>query len=236
MRRFWTSADIVADGAAWHIVLDGKPVRLPGGPVLRVHHEKLALAMAGEWQATGAEMTFEDVPLTRLAGTLQERILPDSRPVIAAVATYGEVDLLCYRAEQPAALAQRQDRLWQPWLDWAAERLGAPLLTGTGISYVRQAPESLAALRKAVEVLPAAALAALGLVVPATGSLVLGLALAAGEVDAETVHGLALLEELFQAEFWGHDPEADARRDRIAADIKLAERFMRLCGGPQVRP
>jgi chaperone required for assembly of F1-ATPase len=232
MRRFWTSADIVADGAAWHIVLDGKPVRLPGGPVLRVHHERLALAMAQEWQAAATEMTFEDVPLTRLAGTLQERILPDPAPVIAAVAAYGEADLLCYRAEQPAALAQRQDRLWQPWLDWAAARLGAPLLPSRGISYVRQPPESLAALRGAVEVLTAAALAALGLVVPATGSLVLGLALAAGELGADEVHGLALLEELFQAEFWGHDPEADARRDRILAEIQLAERFMRLCRAP----
>jgi chaperone required for assembly of F1-ATPase len=83
-----------------------------------------------------------------------------------------------------------------------------------------------------VEVLTAAALAALGLVVPATGSLVLGLALAAGELGADEVHGLALLEELFQAEFWGHDPEADARRDRILAEIQLAERFMRLCGAP----
>jgi chaperone required for assembly of F1-ATPase len=228
MRRFWTSADIVADGAAWHIVLDGKPVRLPGGPVVRVQHEKLALAMAQEWQAAAAEMSFDDVPLTRLAGTLQERILPDPQPVIAAVAAYGEADLLCYRAEQPAALVQRQALLWQPWLDWAAQLFVAPLLTSTGIDYVRQPPESLAALRRAVAVLPAAALAALGLVVPATGSLVLGLALAAGEIDAAEAHALALVDELFQAEFWGHDPEAAARRNRIALEISLAERFMRL--------
>ena len=71
-------------------------------------------------------------------------------------------------------------------------------------------------------------LAALGIAVPALGSLVLGLALAEGELDAATAHALGCLDELFQAELWGEDAEAAARRAGIAADIALAERFLRL--------
>ena len=71
-------------------------------------------------------------------------------------------------------------------------------------------------------------LAGLGIAIPALGSAVLGLALAAGALDAATAHEVAALDELFEAEQWGEDAEALHRRNRVAADIRLAERFLRL--------
>jgi len=217
------------ENGVWHVALDGKPMRVPGGAVLRVQHERLALAMAEEWQAAPAEMSFEDVPLTRLAGTLEERVAVDPQPVIDSLAAYAQSDLLCYRADQPPALVQRQAQVWQPWLDWAARRYDAKLLVTSGIIYVTQPPASLALLRAAVAAQSAAVLTALGVAVPAMGSLVLGLALAEGEIDAVHAYEASVLDELFQAEFWGDDTEAVARRRRVAADIALAERFIRVC-------
>ena len=86
----------------------------------------------------------------------------------------------------------------------------------------------LAVLRRAVEALDTDALAALGIAVPALGSLVLGLALVAGKLDAETAHALAALDELFQAEQWGDDEEAVNRRTSMLADIVLAARYIGL--------
>ena len=43
-----------------------------------------------------------------------------------------------------------------------------------------------------------------------------------------TAHALGALDELFQAEQWGEDAEAAARRAAIAADIALAARFIAL--------
>jgi len=74
-------------------------------------------------------------------------------------------------------------------------------------------------------------LAALGIAVPALGSLVLGLALAAGEMDAETAYALSALDELFQVEQWGEDEEAAHRRAGIRDDILLAERYIALTRG-----
>jgi chaperone required for assembly of F1-ATPase len=166
--------------------------------------------------------------LTRLAGTAQQRIAPDPAPTIDAIARYAESDLLCYRADTPPALVERQTREWQPWLDWAAQRYDAPLRVSSGVAYVKQHRGAIAALRTAVAALDVPALTALGIAVPALGSLVLGLALAEGRLDAATAHALGTLDELFQAEAWGEDAEAAARRANIAADIALAERFLRL--------
>ncbi len=232
MKRFWDAASIAPADTGYVILLDGRAMHLPGGAVLRVEAEPLARAIAGEWQAAGGgkggEMSFADTPLTRLAGTAQERIAPDPAPTIDAIARYAESDLLCYRAERPEELIARQMRAWQPWLDWAALSYDAPLRVGSGIAYVKQHRGSIAALRGAVAALDVPALAALGVAVPALGSLVLGLAMAEGRLDAASAHELGALDELFQAEVWGEDAEAAARRAAVAADIALADRFLRL--------
>ena len=230
MKRFWDTAAVHTTEAGHEILLDGKPMRLPSKAKLVVAHPRLAAAIAGEWQAAGGgkggEMSFADTPLTRLAGTAIERIIPDTGPTIDAIARYGETDLLCYRAETPDTLVQRQHLLWAPWLDWAAVTFDAPLRVTTGVGYVKQHHDSVDALRRAVAAQTPDALAALGIAVPALGSLVLGLALAAGEMDGETAFALGALDELFQAAQWGEDDEAVHRRAGIRADILLAERYI----------
>lgn len=228
MKRFWTEARAEPDERGFAILLDRRPVRLPGGTVLRVAPPRLARAIAAEWQEAGADMSFADTPLTRLAGTAQERIAPDPFPTIDAIARYGESDVLCYRAETPDKLIARQQAGWQPWLDWAEATYGAPLRVTTGVSPIRQHRGSVAALRKVVGEYDPYALAALGIAVPALGSLVLGLALAHGRLAPEEAHALGALDELFQAEVWGEDAEAAARRAAIRADVVLADRMLRL--------
>jgi chaperone required for assembly of F1-ATPase len=235
VKRFWDSASVDWTESGHAILLDGKPVRLPGGSPLLLRPARLARAIAGEWQVAGGqkggEMSFKDTPLTRLAGTAVQRIAPDPAPTIDAIARYGETDLLCYRAATPQSLVHRQQQQWQPWLDWAALAYDAPLRVTIGVAYVKQHHDSIAALRRAVAALDTDALAGLGIAVPALGSLVLGLALAAGEIDAETAYTLGALDELFQAEQWGDDYEAVDRRTSMVADIVLAERYIELTRG-----
>ena len=235
MKRFWEAAIAVPRPDAGHgVLLDGRPLCLPGGGVLATESRPLAEAIAAEWHqaggAKGGEMNQEDVPLTRLLATTQERIAPDPQPMIEGIAKYGDTDLLCYRA-QDNLLAARQAEHWQPILDWAALALDAPLVVTHGVMPVAQMPHSLAALQAAVARQDPAGLAALGLAVPVLGSLVLGLALTLGRLDADEAHRLAILDEVFQEEFWGLDAEAKAQRASRLADVRLAQRFMALAHG-----
>lgn len=232
MKRFWEHVSLSKTDAGYAILLDDKPMNLPSGTRLMVGPHALAEAIATEWRdaggGKGGEMSFADTPLTRLAGTTQERIAPDPLPTVDAIARYGETDLLCYRAGSPDVLVTRQARDWQPWLDWAEQTYGAPLRVGEGIAYVRQHKDAISALRRAVGAMDSYALAGLGIAVPALGSLVLGLALAEGALDAERAHALGALDELFEVEQWGEDDEALARREGVGREIALAERFIRL--------
>lgn len=235
MKRFWDIASVQWTEKGHSILLDGKPMRLPSKAHLVVGPPRLAQAIADEWQAAGGvkggEMSFKDTPLTRLAGTALERIAPDPATTADGIARYGETDLLCYRAEAPEKLVHHQHQHWQPWLDWVALAHDAPLRVASGVGYIKQHHDSIAALRRAVAALDVDALAGLGVAVPALGSLVLGLALLAGEMDAATAYRLGALDELFQAEQWGEDYEATDRRTSMLADIVLASRYIELTRG-----
>lgn len=232
MRRFWTRAEVASSPSGFSILLDGRPVRLPeGGGPLHVTSAPLAAAIAEEWQAAGDEVAYADLPLTRLAGTAQARVRPRWAANVAALAAYGATDLLCYRAEAPAELVERQARAWQPWLDWAALTLDAPLRVTAGVMPVTQPESALTALSVALQRQTAEALTALGVLVPLLGSLVLGLAVADQALLADDAVALATLDERYQAELWGEDPEAVARQQNIRAESLLAGRFLALARG-----
>ena len=232
MKRFWTEVGIRRDEAGFAILLDGRPMHLPTGGVLRVGPSALAEAIAAEWRtaggAKGGEMSFADTPLTRLAGTAQERIAPDPFPTVDAIARYGESDLLCYRAETPRELVERQNAFWNPWLDWAHKELGLQLRVASGIVHVEQDHAAVETMRQAMDALDSFAIAALHPAVTITGSAVLGLAFARRLLNHEEALAVSCVDEDYQAERWGRDAEAGTVRKNRLAELALARRLLDL--------
>lgn len=228
MKRFWTEARVVPRDAEYGIDLDGKPLCLPAGSPLAVPSRKLAEAIAAEWNAASGDIAPDALAFTRLAGTALERIAPDPAPVRAGLLAYGRADLLCYRTVEPAALAAQQHASWQPWLDWAERTIGARLESTSGIAALNQPATAMAALGRHIDRRDSWSLASLGVTVPALGSLVLGLAVDRGALAPGDAHALAILDEIWQERRWGTDPESQARRAALAAEIASAAAFANL--------
>jgi chaperone required for assembly of F1-ATPase len=188
----------------------------------------LAEAIAEEWRAQGETVNPETMPMMRLAATAIDRVAPQREAVIDTVAAYGGSDLLCYRAEEPADLVERQKALWQPLLDWAALRFDAPLRVASGIMPVEQPADSCSALRRAVEGQGLLYLTALADLVHVSGSLVVALALIERHITVEAAIQVVFLDELYQAERWGEDDEAAERRAIIVQDLAAIMRFLTL--------
>jgi chaperone required for assembly of F1-ATPase len=72
-------------------------------------------------------------------------------------------------------------------------------------------------------------IAALGVIVPALGSIILGLALIAGALEPQAACDVAALDELWQEEQWGTDMSAVSRRKQIYADVLTSIQFLSLC-------
>jgi chaperone required for assembly of F1-ATPase len=227
-RRFYRRATVVAGDAGFVVALDDRPVKTPAKAILSLPTAELAAAIAAEWEAQGEVIDPRTMPLTRLAATALDRVSGRRDAVIDDITAYGGSDLLCYRADAPEELVARQHRAWQPLLDWAAERWGATLYTTRGVVPVEQPVSALDALRIAVAAFADFPLTGLASAVQTTGSLIVGLALARARIDAEAAYRLALLDECFQAERWGCDPEAERRRQTLADEIRSARRFIDL--------
>ncbi len=229
-RRFYDSASAGPADGGFAVLLDGKPVRTPAGAPLILPDELLAEALAGEWNAQGDQVDPASMPLTQLASTAIDRVLPDPGPVARELARYAETDMLCYRADEPPELAAAQQTRWQPLLDWALDAHGIGLAVTTGVMPVVQPEEALSRAGTVLAACGGWRLAGLGLAIPALGSLVLGLALAEGRLEAEDAYDLSLLDENHQAEAWGEDPDAVRRRNALRRDIIAAGLFLRSVG------
>lgn len=231
MKRFYKEVSASASPGAhggYTVLLDGKPVKTPKRSLLSLPNLAFAEAVAEEWRGQGDKLDTQTMPLTRLAFAAIDVTTPERDHVAGQVLEYAKHDLLCYRAEQPPELAARQAAVWDPLLDWAAETYGARLEVGFGIRHVPQSREAIAELEAAIARFDSFALAALHTATTITGSLILALALAEEEVNADEAFAAATLDETFQAERWGSDAEAERRRNHLRAELVAAERFLRL--------
>ncbi|MCV3273717.1 ATP12 family chaperone protein [Roseobacter sinensis] len=209
-RRFWTSAEVSEVSEGFGIALDGRPVKTPAKRALVVPTRGLAEAVAAEWAAQEAVVDPLSMPFTRTANAALDKVAVQRREVADMIAAYGDSDLLCYRAAQPAELVTRQAAQWDPILDWAETALEARLSPRTGVMHAPQTSEALERLSARVHALSVFELTAFHDLVSLSGSLILGFAAAQDLQKIDALWDISRLDEIWQAEQWGKDDEAEA--------------------------
>ena len=222
MKRFYKSVSVAPVDGSFAVLLDGKPIQTPARTKLVLPREALAQAIAAEWDSQGEEVIATTMPLLRLANTVIDGVAAHRADVIAAILRFGENDLLCYRAHQPPQLAERQRAGWDPLIDWVQQRYGAQMTVAIGLGHIDQTPETLAALRQALESLDPFTLGSLHVIASITGSLVLALAVADGFTTGTDAFALSRIDESYQAEKWGEDAEAAKRAAALAHELDKA--------------
>ena len=214
-KRFWTAAATEQVENGWTVRLDGRAVKTPAKAALVVPTRTLADAIAAEWDAQEGVIDPLTMPFTRTANAAIDKVTPQRAEVADMLAAYGDADLLCYRAQAPEELVLRQAQIWDPYLDWASDVLGARLQVRVGLMHESQDPAALATLSKQTHALCDYQLACFHDLVSMTGSLVLGFAAAQDCAAPDEIWAASRLDETWQEEQWGVDEEAQE-----AAEIK----------------
>ncbi|HMA50661.1 MAG TPA: ATP12 family protein [Magnetospirillaceae bacterium] len=228
MKRFYKEVSSGPVENGFGVQLDSKSIKTPAGQSLAVPAAALAEAVAAEWEAQGETIVPSSMPLTQMVSTALDRMPLTRGQVQGYIAGFGASDVLCYRADSPVDLVGLQSVSWQPWLDWAARELDAPLAITAGVTPVVQEEDSLAALRRRVETYDDWVLTALQSLAPCLGSLVLSLAVIEGKLAADEAFELSRLEERFQNDRWGLDHEAKKRNDGLRQEVLAAARLIEL--------
>jgi chaperone required for assembly of F1-ATPase len=227
MKRFYRDVTVAPGEQGYQILLDGRLMRTPAKRLFAAPTAPLAEAIGDEWRAQGDTIRPDAMPLTRLASTAIDRMPAERQAAVEEVVAYADTDLVCYRAAEPFDLVQRQHHAWQPMLDWLTDAYGVKLAVTTSVLPVAQPAAARARLRSAIEGLGDWPLVGMHMATTALGSLVLGLALLQGRLDADAALAASLLDELFEIERWGSDLEAERRHEVLRRNVSGAARFLR---------
>jgi chaperone required for assembly of F1-ATPase len=224
-RRFYKDVTVTAVDGGFGVMLDGRNVRGPKGGRTILPTRGLAELVAEEWAGQGEHLELAAMHANRLANTAIESV-PQAREATAQqIADYAASDLLCYFAEAPAALVERQARSWGPILARAEAEEGLVLVRAAGVIHQAQPAESLARVKEIALGLGDFALTGLAFGTALFGSAVLAIALQRGWLSGAAAFDLSRLDEAWQEDQWGVDAEAAERTTRLRGEADLLERW-----------
>lgn len=224
--RFYKSAGIGEAGAGgFPVLLDGRPVRTPAKALLAAPSRLLAEALAAEWEAQRDMVDPARMPLTRLANSIVDGVISRPGPVAAEIEKYLGSDMVLYRASEPDGLVASQVQHWDPVVAWARDSLGAHFRQVEGIGFVTQPSEAIAAAMQAVPRDPWR-LGAVNSMTSLTGSALIALAHAHGQLDVEAAWVAAHVDEDWNMAKWGRDEQAMSRRNFRLAEMQAAAQVL----------
>ncbi|MEL7272520.1 MAG: ATP12 family protein [Pseudomonadota bacterium] len=222
-KRFYKTAAVLEEADSFGVALDKRPVRTPGKALLASTSRDVAQMLAAEWDAQGERIDPMTMPVTRLLNTAIDGVATEMQAVQEDIIRFAGTDLLCYRAEGPDGLVQRQMEQWDPVLDWAQNALNARFELAAGVMHHAQPEATIAAFSTHVGMIDdPAVLAATHVMTTLTGSAIIALAALHGALDLDTSWRLAHLDEDWNIEQWGEDEEAAARRAMRFRDMRAA--------------
>ncbi len=226
MKRFWknTSAEPASGGFA--VFLDKRPLKTPLKNLMIVPTLPFASAIAAEWQLIDVKIQKHLMPFTRFAEAALDAAGTEYEEIVNNLAGYGETDLLCYRAEAPIELINRQAEIWDPLLDWAAKTLGAQLAQTRGIMAIEQDADTIKILSEQIRKFDLFQLSAFYDLVKISGSLIIALAVAKSYLSPATGWQISRLDDDWQIEQWGTDDEAQQLANTKQQDFLNAHKAM----------
>lgn len=146
--------------------------------------------------------------------------------IIERMVNFSLTDTLLFRNPDAAELIEEERKIWDPIVCWARESIETEFKTSESLEVPLENNASLPHLQVFLESLSDKELAAFYEVSKITKSVLLAAALVKKQVCAEDAFKAAFLEEIWQADKWGHDEEADLRRETIKQELVAVEKFL----------
>ena len=220
-KRFYQNA-AVGEGAPYPILLDGRAVKTPAGSALAVPARALG---ASDRRRVGTRKASASIPppcrsrgsptrsstaSRRTPSRSRRRSRNISAPICSAIAPM-----------RPRGWCRCRRSIGIPILAWARETLGARFVLSEGVMFVAQPESAVAAARAAIPSDPWR-LGAVNVITTLTGSALIALAVAHGQLGVDDAWTAAHVDEDWNMKFWGRDELALQRRATRFADMQAA--------------
>ena len=106
-KRFYKDVAVVEQDGRYAIALDGRIAKTYARRPLAAPNASLAEAVAVEWAAQGERIERTTMPFTAMLSAAIDANESDVEAWREEIVKYVGSDLVCYRADEPQALAER---------------------------------------------------------------------------------------------------------------------------------
>lgn len=147
------------------------------------------------------------------------------KEVIDRLVVFSQTDLLLFWGHEKD-LIERQEKIWGPILQWANNEINVKFEKTQGLDV----PENKASGEKLKDYLNSFSdkeLAAFYVAALNMKSVLLAIALVKKRLSADEAFNAAFLDELWQAESWGVEKEAEKRRAELKKELHEIEDFLK---------
>ncbi|KAF4530155.1 hypothetical protein B566_EDAN001412 [Ephemera danica] len=216
-KRFYRRSSILEAGSGyWEVTLDQRRVKTPGGQVLRVENESLALALSNEWDIQRDSINMSTMHLHGLCCTAMDNPNHLTKLDIAnSIINFLETDTVLYLSEE-----------WLPVVDWFRKTMDLEITPTNTMSLPVVTSAARESLMRYLMSHSFIALHGFSFAVEALKSVILAIACMQRHLPVEKVVLLARLEEEFQSGRWGrvewsHDLAQEDIQSRVSAATLL---------------
>jgi len=227
-KRFYEAATFKKVNNGFVVELDGKAIKTPGGLSLLLPTDTLADAVAQEWQNQTDTINPLSMPMMQLSCTAIERVQPSMTEMCDQIRNYANTDLICYFADTPDDLCQRQKHDWGKIHHWLLDTYDIKMNTTTGIIACAQNKSEIEKLIRVFNEFDHFWLTASIETMQIFGSAILALSMVKNHLSPEQAYDYSAIDADWQSERWGEDHEYKTNRQNRLNDCLDAHRFLSL--------
>ncbi len=234
MKKLYKVSSYKQVSNGFHILLDGRAVKTKSGQELLVPSVDIAERIVLEWANQGDVIDPQTMPLTQIVNTKIDHVLKNRAKMTSVILKYIDTDLLCYLASEPRELVELQKEKWGKCRSWFEGKSNYTLETTTGLVALSQPKGIHSFVSDYVSDLSDDEFTVLQIIVPLSGSLILGLAMVAGKITPQEVIDACFVEEdfkdtLYDSEKCGTDPYIGSKKQAAITDLQACEIYLQAC-------
>lgn len=209
------------------IYLGDKELKTPARNKMQAPSERLATEIVAEWKLLEKTIDWSKLPLSKQVNAVidsADNLDKWQRELVEFFAN----DLLCYFAQSPKELREKQEQLWLPLIEKLSSDLQIEVKTTTGIIPIKQSDEAIASVSALVSQYDLYDSFVLRNLTGFLSSFILAYGVFKGFISAQEAFSLSIVDEEWQEQHWGKDMEASARQQKVFEEFILAHKFLEL--------
>lgn len=232
MKRFYKSVtltDKTAEG--YGLLLDNKPVQTPARKTFFIKSHDIAQLIVKEWESQTENILPLTMPVSQMAMTLTDRVIPFRGHLESEILGYIDTDLICYRTDEPEQYKLIQEEKWNPFVNWFKNKFHLDLQVTYGLSPLTQSDEIHQSIRKYITSINHEYFMALYITTLGTGSIILGLGFIAKDFSVDDILEASFAEEklkdkIYLADIYGTAPDQARKVQTLKTELETLLHFI----------